>query len=198
MMEGRNLEKSRRFFDLFLRLLSDGALDDASDRFASNGTFWMMLYGLSEKRPEWCAEVAAAWLDRQIAIVSASAGGIDESSPRLNDQFGVDQLLKSAHASPGAFLEFVLPAVVRAAATFLYSADEEEFSRDRLWPILFRSDYLGLTEAFLSACEDALQLLGQQSPTLLRPLIDQLSAHRLYTANHLLMKRGIEQSSDLC
>jgi hypothetical protein len=35
-------------------------------RFASNGTFWSMLYGLSGKRPEWFAEVAARWLDRLI------------------------------------------------------------------------------------------------------------------------------------
>jgi hypothetical protein len=48
-------------------------------RFASNGTFWSMLYGLSGKRPEWFAEVAARWLDRQ--VVRALATQVDGHLP---------------------------------------------------------------------------------------------------------------------
>ena len=40
---------SRRFFDLFLKLIDDGTLDDARDTFASNGTFWGMLSSLGRK-----------------------------------------------------------------------------------------------------------------------------------------------------
>ena len=72
-MEGRNLEKSRRFFDLFLQLLKNGTLDDARDRFASNGTFWLMLHPLAEERPAWCAELAARWLDRKVALAKDAA-----------------------------------------------------------------------------------------------------------------------------
>ena len=187
MMEGRNLEKSRRFFDLFLRLLADGTLDDAKDRFASNGTFWSMLYGLAEKRPAWCAELAARWLDRQITVANSGAAGADSPRSLLDDGFGVEDIFKSARGNPKAFLEFVLPAVLRAAATFAYGEDEEEFSRDRLWPTRFRSEHIGMSEAFLGACETAFERIGKSSPDSLRPFVDQLQSPKLYTANHVLM-----------
>jgi hypothetical protein len=187
IMEGHNLEKSRRFFDLFLLLLADGTLDDAKDRFASNGTFWSMLYGLADKRPVWCAELAAKWLDRQIAVANSEANPADGSRLLLEDGFGVEDLFKSAGENPKSFLEFVLPAVLRAAATFAYGEDEEEFSRDRLWPTRFRSEHIGMSEALLGACETAFELIGESSPDSLRPFVDQLQYPRLYTANHLLM-----------
>lgn len=96
MMEVHDLGKSRRYFELFLRLLDDGTLDNARDRFASNGTYWSMLGGLSDKRPDWCAEVAARWLDRQVARALASR--VDDQSPSvsMDDEFGVDDLFESA------------------------------------------------------------------------------------------------------
>lgn len=187
MMEGHNLDKSRRFFEFFLLLLADGILDDAKDRFASNGTFWSMLCGLAEKRPAWCAELAARWLDRQIAVATSGAAGADSPRSFLEDGFGVEDLFTSACGDPKSFLEFVLPAVLRAAATFAYGEDEEEFSRDRLWPTRFRSEYIGMSEALLGACETAFELIGDTSPDSLRPFVDQLQYPRLYTANHLLM-----------
>jgi hypothetical protein len=115
MMEVHDLSKSRRYFELFLRLLDDGTLDDARDRFASNGTFWSMLYGLSGKRPEWLAEVAARWLDRQ--VVRALATHVDGHPPRvqMDDLFGVDDVFEAARKAPHAFLTHILPAIVRAA-----------------------------------------------------------------------------------
>lgn len=187
MMEGHNLEKSRRFFDFFLRLLADGTLDDAKDRFASNGTFWSMLYGLAEKRPAWYAELAARWLDRQIAVAKSEGASADIPHSFLEDEFGVEDLFTSARGNPKAFLEFVLPAVLKAAATFAYGEDDEEFSRDHLWPTRFRSEHIGMSEALLGACETAFELIGKTSPDSLRPFVDQLQFPRLYTANHLLM-----------
>jgi len=187
VMEWGNLEKSRRFFGLFLRLIDDGTLDEAKDRFVSNGTFWSMLHGFAEQRPEWCAELAARWLDRRVLLASATPEAADDLRSYFSDQFGVDDLFKSARGAPNAFLKNVLPAVLRAAATFAYNADEDEFSRDRLWPERFQSEHIGLLEAFLSGCENALELVGQSTPEQLRPSIDKLLMHRLYTANHLLM-----------
>jgi hypothetical protein len=186
MMEGRNLEKSRRFFNLFLRLLAAGTLDDARDRFASNGTFWMMLDPLAEQRPDWCAELAATWLDRRVTI----AKGAESAEGRLsafNDGFGVDDLFKSARGDPHRFLEHVLPAVLRAAGAFAYNIQNQEFPRDQLWPFRIQGEYISMLEAFPSACETAIQLLGQASPDVLRTFVDQLRAPRLYTANQLLL-----------
>lgn len=53
VVQWANHENSRRFFDLFLRLIDDGTLDDARGPIAANSTFWSMLYGLAKTRPEW-------------------------------------------------------------------------------------------------------------------------------------------------
>ena len=187
MMEWGNLEKNRRFFDLFLRLLDDGTLDDAKDRLASNGTFWLLLHGLAEQRPSWCAELAAHWLERRLALAKASPDEMGSPWSLLNDQFGVDDLFKSARGNPAIFLEHVLPAILRMATTFSYSEEEEKLARDRVWPSRYLGEHIGLSEAYLGACEAALELVGQQSPEALRPFISQLRSHSLYTANHLLV-----------
>lgn len=188
MMEGHNLGKSRRFFELFLRLLALGTLDEARDRFAMNGTFWSMLYGLAEERPAWCAEIAAAWLDRQVERMRAAAGDDAKSLSLLNDGFGADDLFKAAQGNPTAFLEIVLPAILRAATRLSYAhTGDEEFSRDALWPARFGGEHLDIREAYLGACETALNSVGEKSPESVRPNIAQLLSHRLYTANHLLM-----------
>lgn len=186
IMEGRNLDKSRRFFELFLRLIANGTLDDAKDRFASNGTFWSMLHGFAKQRPEWCAELAAGWLDRQVAIAVASSDGTASPGP-IRDEFGVDDLFTCARANSMAYLEHVLPAILRASSAFADEKEENEFSRDRLWSFRYHSEHISLCESFLSACETAFELIGQQSPGALRPFINQLRDHPLYTANHLLM-----------
>ncbi len=187
IMEGRRWEKSRRFFDLFLRLLDDGTLDEAKERLAVNGTFFSMFYTFAEERPEWYSELAARWLDRQVALTLA----IPETSRRgrsyFNDEFGVDELLKCARAAPKIFLQNVLPAILRAATACSEPEEEDRLAYDRLWPIRFNGKPIGLLEAFPSACETAFELIAQSEPEALRQFLDILLQHPLLTANHLLM-----------
>ena len=68
-MQWADLEKSRPMFDLFLRLIADGVLDDARGPIAVNSTFWSMLYSLTQERPEWIPEVMAVWLRRRLKII---------------------------------------------------------------------------------------------------------------------------------
>lgn len=187
VMELGHLEKNRRFFDLFLRLLDNGTLDQAKDRYISNGTFWSMLYGLAEKRPDWCSELAARWLDRQISHLKSLPDTIDNFCTFFSDNFGVDDLFKSANGAPYAFLDHVLPAILNAASAFTYETNECKLAYDRLWPMRFKSDFDGLLESFPNACETAIKNIGTHSPDDLRPYIDSLLGYNLYTANHLLM-----------
>jgi hypothetical protein len=185
IMEWGNLEKGRRFFNLFLRLLDDGTLDDARDRMASNGTFWLMLYRLAEQQPVWCAEVAAHWLDRQVTRALATVG--PDQCPTFSDAFGADELLKIARVAPAEFLQHVLPVILRAANAFAYPV-AGELPRDRIWPSRFQSEHETLPEAYPSACETAFKILSKNGPAVLRPYIAELRACRLYTANHLLQE----------
>ncbi|WP_395745004.1 hypothetical protein [Prosthecobacter sp.] len=187
VMEGRNLDKSRRFFELFLQLLTVGAVDEAKDRFVSNGTFWSMLHGLAEQRPEWCAELAACWMDRQVRRASSTSSVSENLSSYFNDGFGVNDLCLSARAAPQTFLQHVVPAILRSAEIFKNETKTGRLTSDKLWPGRFLSHHLGILEAYPSSCETALRELGRDNPDLLRPFICQLRTHQLYTANHLLM-----------
>jgi hypothetical protein len=187
IMEWVRLGKSRRLFDLFLRLLDNGTLDKARGPIAVNSTFWSMLHGLAEQRPSWCAEVASHWLDRQVAIAISSAAHGEDPKLELHDQFGVNDLFESAKRAPREFLEHVLPSILRACDTFAHT-DDEGLMRDRIWPIRFGGGgYIGLEEAYLGACESAFEALGKESPQALRPFIALLRESRLFTANQLLL-----------
>ncbi|HRI15740.1 MAG TPA: hypothetical protein PLX89_22310 [Verrucomicrobiota bacterium] len=187
MMEGPNLSKSRRYFELFLRLFDNGTLDDAKDQFVSNGTFWSMLHGFAEERPVWCAELAAHWLDRRLLVAQASAEQLERPWSLFDDQAGVEELGVSARSEPAAFLQFVIPAILRVAETARYVKDPDTFSRDRVWHVPSAGEYPSLSQAFLRASKTALALVGAQSPKELRPLIARLRAAKLYIANYLLL-----------
>lgn len=187
LMEGRNLDKSRRFFDFFLCLLKLGVLDDARDRIASNGTFWSMLHGFAEERPDWCAELASVWLERQIARTKATPSDGESVTTALSDSFGVDYLFQSAEGDPQAFVRFVLPAVLHAAKASAYNVETERMAYDKLWSIRFSGEVLGVKQAFLAACENALTAVGKASSAELRPVIEQLLGENLHTANTLLL-----------
>lgn len=186
MMEGHDLEKSRRYFELFLRLLEVGTLDDARDRFVSNGTFWSMLYNLSEKQPEWCAEVAARWLDRQVVKALDAREEGQPAKVELRDDGGVRDLYESARKVPEVFLTHVLPSLVRAVEATL-CPDDKDLPLDSIWTFRFKGEYISLCEAYPGACEAAFERLGQQNPGSLRPFIDLLRASRTNTANGLLL-----------
>ena len=52
-----NLEEGRRFFELFLKLIDDGTLDNARGPIAVNSEFWDLIYSLPEKQPQWSCEL---------------------------------------------------------------------------------------------------------------------------------------------
>lgn len=183
---GGHLGKSRRIFDLFLQLLDDGTLDKARGPIASNSTFWSILYSLAKDQPAWYAEVAAHWLDRQVAIAQISVLEGEKPSLRLDDQFGGDNLIKCATAAPQSFLEHVLPAILRASEAFK-GADHGGLLRDRIWPMRFGFEYITLSEAYLKSCEMALEQIGSTNIESLRPLITSLRQSRLYVANNFLL-----------
>lgn len=181
IMEWTRLENSRRFFELFLRLIDNGTLDGAKQRVAQNGTFWSMMGLLAKSRPSWLAEVATHWLDRQAKIaLDNGSNGIS-----FDDPFGMEPLFESARLVPIEYAHQLLPTILRVAKTFA-RANKNNFLHDGVWSWRLRGAH-GLAEALISSCEEALKIIGAQNPDSLRPFIDQLRPVRLYTANHLLL-----------
>lgn len=180
LVERGHLEKSRRFFDFVIRLLDRGVLDRAKAPFHSSGGFWTTVNGLAEAQPTWAAELAAHWLDRQVA--RSTEPGI----AMLDDDSGIDDLDEAAKKAPTAILEHVLPAVLRAAEKMPCDFKNEGLPWDRAWSGRPRTDDLDLSEAYLQAITTAFASISANSPEALRWSIELLKKSEFDTANQLL------------
>ncbi len=184
LMERAEHHTSRRFFDLFLRLLDNGTLDDARDRSVSNGTFWSMLYTLGEERPEWLSEVAAHRLRRSFGRMR-STGDDTAWVHDEHDSFASDLIGMSAKKAPATFVGHVLPVILEVADA--EATGEEAPRRDAVWGVPIKSEPLGVTDACLSGLIESLATRGREGSTDLCHVIDELRQRDTYTANHLLL-----------
>ena len=185
LMEWTEHHTSRRFFDLFLRLVDKGTLDDARDRLATNGTFWLMLCSLGDNRPEWVPEVLAQRLRRRLTLIRAAGRKLQAGAFLDHDQFVSELLVKSAHSASDAFVKHMLPVVLEisdAAAT-----GDTPPKRDAVWPMFFRAEHLNGEDACLSELAGALAVLARTGAARLRDVVADLRRRDTYTANHLLL-----------
>ena len=188
LMESVSFARSRGMLDLFLRLLDSGVLDDARDRFATNGTFWSMLHGLHDEKPEWVCEVASHWLQRQMQL-QADDEEKARSSDIFNDDFGVELISTAATNAPKEFADEVLPTILKLAEANLYETDksEQKLKVDSIWAFRHLGSHIGLSDAFLFGARDSLASLIQSNPELARPHLERLKSSEADTANWVLL-----------
>ena len=185
IMEWADLHMSRRFFDLFLRLVDNGTLDEAREPIAENTTFWDMLHDLGENRPEWIPEVMDHRFRRRLAVVRASGRDL-----RTREFFGYEQSAAvmfnmSAKHVPAVFVEHVLPVVLEISDSALIGDTPPK--RDAAWPLLVKTDYPGGEEACLLELAGALATLARDGTADLRDVIPDLRRRDTHVANHLLL-----------
>ena len=184
-MQWAEHHKSRRLFDLFLRLVDNGTLDEARGPIAVNSTFWSMLYGLGKDRPEWIPEVLAHRLRRCLAIME-SAGERPGRRELLGDDHSVAEMAEnSATQAPAAYVEHVLSVVLEISDSALTEDDPPR--RDAVWPYLIRSEHPSGEYACLSALAGALATLAREGTTNLEDMISDLHRRDTHIANHLLL-----------
>ena len=185
-----DLENNRKLFDLFLRLVDDGTLDDARGPIAVNSTFWSMLYGLAQARPDWIAEVLAHWLRRrkQLLITNRKENERPDWSNLFgHDQFGADHFHKSAKHFPQEFVNHVLPVVLEIVDAATFDGPPDPPKRDAIWPLFFQTRYEDADDACLSSLISALRLLAKESANTLTEIIADLRNRDTYVANVLLL-----------
>ena len=185
LMESAQHHTSRRFFDLLLRLMDNGTLDDARDRFATNGTFWSMLYSLGDERPEWVPEVLAQRLRRRLALVRAAGEELRSGALLAHDQSVSALVVKSAASAPAAFVEHVLPPVLEISDAAVTGRTPPK--RDAVWPLLLKTEFPNGKDACLSELAGALAVLARTGAALLREVIADLRLRDTYAANYLLL-----------
>ena len=178
IMEFVQLHTSRPFFDLFLRLVDNGTLDEARDRFATNGTFWSMLYSLGENRPEWVPEVLARRLRRRLSLIRATDEKPGAGAFLDRDEFAVDPISMSAENAPAAFVEHVLPVVLEISDAAV--TGDTPPKHDSVWPGLWKSEHVSAEDACLLGLARALAALARGGD----PVLDGMRFPRCAVGKH--------------
>ena len=186
LMEWADYHTSRRFFDLFLRLVDNGTLDKARGPVAINSTFWSMLHNLGEHRPEWVPEVLSHWVRRRLAVIHATDGDLRGAELLGDDRAASEMFAKSAELAPAAFVEHVLPVVLDISDSTVKEQDEPP-KGDPVWfRYIVKTDYPSGEDACLSALTEALAALAGQGADL-DDAIAELRRRNTHIANHLLL-----------
>ena len=185
VFEWSNLHTSRSFFDLFLRLVENGVLDEARGPIAMNSTFWDMLYTLGENRPEWFPEVLACRLRRRLAVIRM-AGKELRRGELLDDARDVSEtFLALGEQVPAAFVEHVLPVVLQISDTA--ATGDELPRRDAVWTWLVRTSHPDGEDACLSGLARALAALARNETYDPQAVIADLRGRDTDVSNHLLL-----------
>ena len=164
----------REMMDLFLELLDDGALDEAGG-LGVNRDWWLVLYGMSTKKPDYCAEAIGRWLDRQHELAARRKDR--DGSPGANwadrqSQFSKHVISSSASGAPLAFARELLPRVARAAV----GSDSDA------WKHRF-----GLGGEIIEALSGALRKLAAEYPDSLDDLVQSPPDVRPLVIDTLIM-----------
>ena len=167
-------QHSREMMDLFLELLDGGALDEAGG-LGVNRDRWLVLYGMSTKKPDYCAEAIGHWLDRQHELAARRKdrdGSSDANWADWQSEFSKHVLSSSASGAPLAFASKLLPRVARAAGG----------SDNDAWRYRF-----GLVGEIIEALSGALRKLAAEYPDSLDDLVQRLPDVRPLVIDTLIM-----------
>ena len=192
MMQWPDPGHSRRFFELFLSLMDDGTLDNTRGPIAINSTFWGLFYGLAEERPDWFAEVLAHWLLRRLSIIQQTRS--DTNQPEwhefLNhDHSGVKKIQDAAVKAPDAFVQHVLPVILKIADEAASRAEKSSPKRDAVWPVfLFNSKYPSMDQACGNAIAVAVEKFAEIKADGIDSILAELRRHDTYLANFILLR----------
>lgn len=184
-MEWADHDASRRLFELFLRLVDNGTLDEARGRTTANATFWSLLQGLGEHRPEWVPEVVAHRFRRRLAVLKATGQDLASSELPGYDDHAAALYARSAEHAPGAFVEHVLGPVLDFSDATLTGGNPPR--HDAVWPIVARTEYPEADHACLDGLAAALAAVARAGDKALTDIVGDLRRRETHVANRLLL-----------
>lgn len=198
LVQWSDLAADRRFFDLALRLIDEGMLDDARGAIASNSDFWDLGYGL-EDRSEWAVEYVEHYLLRhlQISDERGVANPFDRAEGTIPDTIhNYDFFMKAAEGAPGAYVRRLLPVFRRVIAATM-QGNNGGLPRDPVWSYRYRDDRHGIDAALLSGMEHALQDTARNDPELFNSVVADLSEDNSDTTNFLVVRGFLGGAKEL-
>ncbi|MFB2895075.1 NACHT domain-containing NTPase [Aerosakkonemataceae cyanobacterium BLCC-F50] len=166
LVQRAELTTGERFFQLFLRLIDEGILDQTKEIVDETRDFWMRIYSLAQKQPEWACEAISHYLNRYLAL-SLGTGEPNlfhwKSGALPHSQFAKQVLTKSARNVPTKFIKYLLPFMLRVMeATALREGNPPWL--DRVWESRSPGEVYSIDDALLREMEVALSSLAENQP----------------------------------
>ena len=202
IMQWADHGNSRRFFNLFLRLIDDGTLDSARGPLATNSTFWDLLHRLGS-RLDWVPEVVAHWLSRRLSIIreTKNSAGMPIWNNLLSyGDFNSKHIANSANESPEEFVQHVLPVVLKIAGEAVSQKNKKPPRRDAVWSTLIYRRHNSRKEDLRELIAVALHKLAEFNPDCVEDIHNELREHDTYIANFFLLQVytvGAEHFADI-
>ena len=187
-MEWVDHENSRRFFDLFLRLIDNGVLDEARDRLATNGTFWSMLYGLCTNKPEWTPEVLSHWLRRRLKLIQHRKddnGRIPWEDLFGHDDFGCTHISDAASLHPAIFVRECFSVALDISEVSANKVGDPP-RYDYVWHHIYPTQHLSIDQVCQMAIRKALGSLAADNHPEIDSIVEELLARTTHFSNALL------------
>ena len=177
--------KGRRFFELFLKLIDAGALDDRSDV-----DFWFKIEPLSESHADWACEAILKYFHRGYALsnIGDISDPFNDDNGTIRDGHDAEAILDTvATKEPVKFLEEILPLILSTMERTAVTEDGPPW-QDSVWRFRHRGRRYRLSEQVLHAVEIALSVLADERPLDFARLTEQLHGYEYETAQFLLMR----------
>ena len=178
LMERTQHHTSRAYFDVLLRLVDNGTLDDVG------GRAWRMLYSLGDNRPEWIPEFVAHRLRRRLAVIHDVGEDLRNSELIGRDDTAVRLFKSAAEHAPSQYIHHVLPLVLEVSESALLSNDPPK--PDAVWGSLIKTEHPRGEGACLLGLSDALSQLASNDGEALVDIVFELRRRDTYVANYLL------------
>ncbi|WP_027845854.1 hypothetical protein [Mastigocoleus testarum] len=182
----------RRFFDLFLRLIDTGILDDqVDDRSTHNRDFWSHIYNLPKQNPEWACEAIGCYLNRRlnISLAAERPNPFDSNSDAFPYSVCYEEAInESASNAPKAFIENVLPFMLWVMELTAIKQGNPPW-QDAVWRFRIYGDAYKIDKLLLNKMEAALSNLAANNPEDFAKISEQYLRHSNFeTIQYLLVR----------
>ena len=192
VMQSSDLGSSRRFFDLFLRLIDDGTLDGGLGSTDNNRTLVDRWPGLIRAPLDWIPELINHWLLRRLSIIQeACAPG---ESPNWRNLFNPDDsvskyIYDSANQFPDKFVQHVLPVILKISDAAVYQQGHKDLPKsDAVWTFWPDSEYDPIEEVCRKAVALAVEKIAEKKSDCIAEILANLKIRDTYMANFLLLR----------
>ena len=181
---------SRSYFELMLRVLDEGILDDAVGPTGENRDFWNLIGYRTRSRPEWGCELIGHYLHRRrgMSLLTGQRNPFHYSSGTipLHDLSSDDMVSACAKGAPSEFVREILPFVQQVVEDTA-ETEREGLELDPVWGRrAFPSGYSAASR-LLEGLTTALSALAIEEPEEFIASIEAIRQSRSETLQYLVI-----------